>query len=565
VSNPLPKTDVVVIGLGAAGGIASYVLTEAGLNVVGIEAGPRLTLDEIIGDYDEITSALNRNKYGAPKYNKEVPTWRPNADTEVGPPPSAPGLMANAVGGTTIHYGAQSWRYREDDFLIRSRTVDRYGEESLPEGNSIADWPVTYQDLEPYYDKVEYLIGVSGVGGANPFESTRSRDYPLPPLQETGYMKLAKEAMGRLGYHPFQQPAAIISQPYGDNRPACTYCGFCQWFGCWNHSKSSTFASAIPAAEKTGKLEVRANSRVTKILSNDKGEVTGVEYIDENGQLQTQPAGVVILSSFVFENTRLLLLSPGAAYPDGLSNNHGQVGKHYIAHGLVSSLGLFPGQLLNLDSGSVSQSTVIDDFNGDNFDHTGLGFIRGGSIQARNQEVYPIVASKRLAPGVPTWGSDYKRWVHENAQSVGTTLAQLEILSYERNFLDLDPNKKDELGMPVIRVTFDLGDNEIALSKFLIPKMREILTEMGATQTWGADQIVASPITTHLFGGTRMGNEPESSVVDKYCISHEAPNLAVIGGSNFCSTTGYNPTQTIQAVAWHAAEYIAKNFQSIAV
>ena len=563
MSNPLPRTDVVIIGMGAAGGIASYVLTGAGLNVVGIEAGPRLDLKNFIQDYDEITSALNRNKYGDPKFNQELPTWRPTADSEI--QSASGGRMMNAVGGTSIHYGAQSWRFRRDDFLIRSSTVERYGEAALPEGHAIADWPVTYDDLEPFYDKVEYLIGVSGLGGSNSFESPRARDYPLPPLQTTGYMERAHAAMTNLGYHPFQQPAAILSEPYGDNRPACTYCGFCQWFGCWNGSKSSTLASAIPAAEQTGRLEIRSNSRVMRILSNDQGQVTGVEYVDENGVLQEQPAGVVILSSFVYENTRLLLLSPGAAYPNGLSNNHGQVGKYFISQGLVSRLGLFPKEVLNLDSGSVSQATVIDDFNGDNFDHTGLNFIRGASIQARNQELFPIVASKRLAPGVPTWGSAYKRWLSENSQSVGSSLAQLEVLPYQRNFLDLDPTRKDPKGVPVVRITFDLGDNERTAFAFLKPKVDGILKEMGATETWGADTIAPAPINTHLYGGTRFGDSPDMSVVDRYCLSHEAPNLAVIGGSNFPSTAGYNPTQTIQAVAWHAADYIATHFQSIAV
>ena len=563
MTNPLPKTDVVIIGLGAAGGIASHVLTSAGLNVVGIEAGPRLDRENFIQDYDEITSALNRNKYGDPKYNHELPTWRPSADAEI--QPASGGRMMNAVGGTSIHFGAQSWRFRADDFRIRSSTVEHYGEAALPEGTAIADWPVTYDDLEPYYDKVEYHIGVSGMGGANPFESPRSRDYPLPPLQSTGYMELADAAMRNLGYHPFPQPAAILSEPYGDNRPACTYCGFCQWFGCWNDSKSSTLVSSIRAAEATGKLEVRANSRVMSILSNDTGQVTGVTYLDENGVLQEQPAGVVILSSFVYENTRLLLLSKGGVYPDGLSNNHGQVGRYFISHGLVSRLALFPQDRLNLDSGSVSQATVIDDFNGDNFDHTGLGFIRGASIQARNQEVYPIVAAKRLAPGVPTWGSGYKRWVSDHAQSVGSSLAQLEVLPYEGNFLDLDSTKKDPMGVPIVRVTFDIGDNERTAFAFLKPKIDEILREMGATETWGADNIAPAPINTHLYGGTRFGDDPATSVVDRYCLSHEAPNLAILGGSVFPSTAGYNPTQTIQAVAWRAAEHIAKNFQRIAV
>src|ERR1700730_10970936 len=182
----LPKTDVVIIGLGAAGGIASYVLTTAGLHVVGIEAGPRLGANDFTKELDEIAGNSHRNRLGDPKFNKEIPTWRPNANS-ANQPLSIAIRMMNAVGGTSIHYGTQSWRYRDDDFAARTTTVERYGEKALPKGSAVADWPFSYAELEPYYDKVEYLIGVSGKGGSNPFESPRARDYPMPPLRTMGY------------------------------------------------------------------------------------------------------------------------------------------------------------------------------------------------------------------------------------------------------------------------------------------------------------------------------------------------------------------------------------------
>jgi gluconate 2-dehydrogenase alpha chain len=549
----------VIIGLGAAGGIASYVLTQAGLNVVGLEAGPRLSAADFTKQLDEI--GKNRNQLG-PKASKEIPTWRTDAKSPTQPLPFSV-VMMNAVGGTSIHYGTQSWRYRADDFKIRSTTTAKHGQQAIPPGSTMADWPILYDDLEPYYDKVEYLIGVSGKGGSNPFESPRKRDYPLPPLRSFGFGDLSAKAMTQLGYHPFPQPTAVLSQPY-NGRPACSYCGFCGGFGCWNNSKSSTLVSAIAAAEKTGKLEVRPNSRVMKILSESGGKVTGVQYLDSTGQTQEQPASFVIVSTYVYENTRLLLLSPSSAYPNGLSNNHGQVGKNYLSHMYIGVNALFPMRV-NPFNGTTGQATAMDDLNGDNFDHSGLGFIRGSVIFASNGTL-PIGGSGTLAPGVPGWGSAYKRWLHANANKVGgSLLAQQETLAYDTNFLDLDPNVKDPQGVPVIRVTYNIYDNEKKAGAFMQNKLTELAKAMGATATWSGIPPIPIPVNSHAYGGTRSGLDPSTSVVDEYLISHEVPNLSVMGGSTFPGTTGYNPTETIEATSWRAAEYIAKNFNKLAV
>jgi gluconate 2-dehydrogenase alpha chain len=444
---------------------------------------------------------------------------------------------------------------------MRSTTIEKYGEEALPAGSAIADWPLTYDDLEPCYDQVEYLIGVSGQGGGNPFESPRARDYPMPPLRRRGFTDLARDAMESLGYHPFDGPAAIASEEY-TGRPACSYCGFCTGFGCWNSAKSSTLVTAIPEAEATGNFEVRANSRVVKLLSDDTGKMTGVEYIDENGETQEQPAGVVIVASYVYENVRLMLVSTSEFFPDGLANNAGQVGKYYIAHAYASANGLFPGEQLNLFSGSGAQGISMDDFNGDNFDHTELGFIRGALISC-GAESLPIGQSRAVPPGAPQWGSAYKAYLNENAQAIGAVSAQVEILPYEGNFIDLDPDVTDPSGMPVARLTFSHRENEELLGAYITERLEEILKEMGAAETWSFP-MGTFPINTHAYGGTRMGDDPATSVVDRYSIAHESPNLVVLGGSTFPNTTGYNPTETIQALAWFAADNLARNFQTIA-
>lgn len=563
MSNPLPKVDVLLIGTGAAGGIASYVLTKAGINVVALEAGPRNDTAVFLANYDELEGYPFHNPFADVKGNKEIPTWRPDAKSPTQPPPAPPIVMDNQVGGT-LHWSAQSWRYRIDDFKIRSTTVDKYGETALPEGTAIVDWPVTYDELEPYYEQVEYLIGISGQGGSNPFESPRKKDYPMPPLRRSGITELADTAMAKVGFHPFPQPASVLSQDY-NGRSACSFCGYCTGHGCWNDAKGSALDASLPAAEKTGKLEIRPNSRVTKLLSNDQGQLTGVTYIDNKGQEQEQPAGVVILATYVYENSRLLLLSTSDYYKNGLSNNAGNVGKYYMAHSYGGPSGFIPGKNFNLLSGTVSQATAMDDLNGDNFDHSGLGFIRGAITFTGPSEATPIAQSGKLPPDTPAWGADYKKFIHDNALSVTAAFTQLEVLPYEGNFLDLDPTVKDEIGMPVVRVTFSLGENEQKANAYINSQLEPVMKEMGATQVWSAQAPATIPINSHAYGGTRMGDDPATSVVDKHGLSHEASNLMILGGSNWCSTTGYNPTETIMAHAWFAADYLAKNLDKIAL
>ncbi len=559
--NPLPKVPVVIVGLGAAGGVASYILTKAGIDVVGIEAGPYLGPADYLKTYDELQGWLFKNVLGEPKINHEVPTVRQSA-RDTAQPPAAASRMANGVGGSSVHMSGQYWRFREDDFKIRSTTVDRYGESALPEGSAVEDWPISYDDLEPYYEKIEYLLGVSGAGGSNPFESPRNKDYPMPPLQRTGFTNLVADTLDSLGYNPFPLPAMINSQVYNGRQP-CTYCGYCTGYGCWNESKSSTLVTAIRAAEETGKLEIRANCRVTRILSNDAGKASGVVYLDDQGVEQEQPAGVVILASYTHENNRLLFLSASDAYPDGLGNTNGQLGKYYSIHSYLGAQGWIEGKQFNKQSGTYAQSTAFDDFDGDAFDHTGLGFIRGGLGSASSGESQPIAFSRGVAPGVPAWGSGYKKFLKEQSGGQVSVGMQIEVLMYESNFVDLDPTHTDKLGLPRLRITFDHGVNEAAMDTYFPPKMEEIVNAMGGRNSFS---YPTSPIAvnSHSYGGTRMGDDPANSVTNKYGIAHDVSNLMILGGSNFVSVTGYNPTETIQAHAWYAPEYLAANFDAVA-
>ena len=566
MSIKLKKTEVVIVGLGAAGGYAALALARAGVEIIGLEAGPRWKPTDF--PMDEIRNDV-RNYLGQPKAAKEVPTWRLNASQPATQGGGISVIMANGVGGSSIHYGMEQWRYTPWNFKVRSQSIKRYGANALPADATTTDWPISLADVEPYYDKVEYDMGVSGkagnikgkkIPGGNTFEGPRRRPYPLPPLRRSGWNDMTAAAAKRLGWHPFPGPAAIRSRAYR-GLPGCEYCGFCTSNGCMVEAKGSTNFNAIAEAERTKHLKVLTHARVTKIETDSKGRASGVTYV-KGGKTYFQPAHMVILSTYIYENTRLLLLSTSKAFPNGLSNNSGQVGKNYMSHVYSGVNGFFPGKQLNRFNGPGAQRTSSDDWNGDNFDHTGLGFIAGGVIDSR-MENKPIGQARSTPPSVQSWGSAWKDWLHTNGNSVGDAFGQIECLSYESNFVDLDPVVKDPYGIPVARVTFDLGAQEKARAAFVTAKCVQLLKEAGAAETWVSFPTQPIGVNSHAYGTTRMGSDPATSVVNKWLISHEVPNLAVLGGSTFPTNTGYNPTNTIEALAWRAGDHIAKHWKTI--
>ena len=560
----LRKTDVVTIGLGGAAGVAVLPLAEAGAQIVGLEAGGWLTPADFPSD--ELRNNI-LTWMGNSKFNRDAPTWRPNDKVKAARRRSGP--LMSAVGGSTIHYGANSWRWGPWVFTARSSSIARYGPGSIPANSTLTDWPVTYSDLEPFYDKVEQAIGVSGLAGniaghlnpqGNTFEGPRSREYPMPPLRPTGYTQLISEAATRLGWNPFLGPSAINSVPR-DGRGTCQYHGFCQPNGCPHNAKGSPNVTTIPKALATKNLTVVTEARVTRIEVDREGRATGVLYI-KGGKEYFQPASVVMLGAYTYENVRLLLLSKSPAFPKGLANNSGQVGKHYIGHMSGGLNAIFPGRKLNRFTGTVAQRASVDNWNADHFDHTGLGFIGGGNISMW-MEAYPIATSRTVAPGVPRWGAAYKDYLRTYGNSIGAAYIQHDTLPYEEHVLDLDPDNFDPDGKPLLRVTNDLQEQERLRVLFVREKAAELYKEAGASTVWGGE-ISPPQVSTHAVGGTRMGQDPATSVVNGYGLAHEVPNLMIVGGSVLVSHGGSNPTMTLQAVAWRSAENLVTSWRSIA-
>ncbi|MEA3028006.1 MAG: gluconate 2-dehydrogenase alpha chain [Alphaproteobacteria bacterium] len=306
------KADVVIVGAGAAGGILAAELSKAGMKVIALERGPRHTTADF-NPHDELRYFQRLDLRPDPK--RQPITWRPNANTRAVTVQQQ--NYGNQAGGGTVHYGAVSWRFHADDFRVRSQTIERYGAKAIPEDSSVADWPLSYAELEPFYDKAEYEIGVSGkagnlqgrkIDGGNVHEAPRQREYPLPPLQVDQAGTNFEAAARKLGLHPFSTPRAIVSQPY-NGRPGCSYCGFCQAFGCHIGAKSSILVTKLPEADATGNFKLITGAMCYRVNSDNSGRATGVSYYGPDRSDNTVEADLVIMAPFIYDIVRLLLLS----------------------------------------------------------------------------------------------------------------------------------------------------------------------------------------------------------------------------------------------------------------
>jgi gluconate 2-dehydrogenase alpha chain len=377
----------------------------------------------------------------------------------------------------------------------------------------------------------------------------------MPPLRSFGWGERFREAGKRLGLHPFIVPAGVNSVPY-DGRPACTYCGFCSGYGCYNGAKASTLVTTIPKAIASGHFDLRPYARVIRVNTDHSGQATSVDYVGPEGVVERVESKVFLLGAYSTENVRLMFLSANETFPKGLGNNHGLLGKFFMTHQYIETMGQF-AEDVNRFAGPVPQAVALDDYNADFFDHTGLGFIRGGAIGTENQ-TQPIGASENIPPDYPIWGRDYKRWMLKNWNKVTYLRAQPESLAHIDNFMDLDPVVRDTsgLGLPVIRFTYRQRENELRMIAFLQERMAEIMLEMGAEQVWKG-RTWTGVGSSHDYGGCRMGSDPITSVCDGFGRIHDTPNCFVLGGAAFNSCAGQNPTLTIAAMAWRTAAQVA--------
>jgi gluconate 2-dehydrogenase alpha chain len=575
-----PRVDVVIVGMGWTGSIMALELAKANLRVVGFERGR-------VQDTDPDFNAFSRNdelRYNirtemAQNLAKETISFRNQANERALPMRYIGStVLGEGLGGMGAHWSGETYRNALWDFTPKSSTISRYGANAWPTLSTTEDWPVSYAELEPHYDRFEYLAGVSGVAGniagvikpsGNPFEAPRKRDYPNPPMKTSYAGQIFRDTSAKLGFHPFIAPSSNSTQSYqnpeGVTLGPCVYCGMCSRYGCEMGAKASPQTTILPALREKANFELRANSNVLRVnLDNAKRQATGVTYVDAGGEEIFQPADLVILASFVFNNTKLMLLS-GIGKAFNPVTNKGGVGKNVAYNALTSVQAFFDDKIFNVFMGAGAMGYSLDDFNADYFDHKALGFVNGGHISVISGGAGPI-SFRPTPPGVPRWGAEWKKSVAKYYNSTVSIAQHGGVLGYRDNVIDLDPTYKDAFGSPLARLTFNWHQNELKMSDFLVAKSVDIARAMGATH------IKPSPLertytitryqTSHNSGGTPFGINPESSALNRYLQSWDVPNVFVLGASAFPHASGNNPTDTVGALTYWAAKAIVEQYLS---
>jgi choline dehydrogenase-like flavoprotein len=547
----MKRVNAVIVGAGAAGGIVAKELAVAGLSVVLLERGKWYTAHDCRKDdlRNQRTTLLG-NAFG-PEDEGNPRVWvDPQGDAHTAL--ASEGAYQNnaaCVGGGTLSYGAQAWRYMPQDFRMKST----YG---APDGSSLEDWPISYDDLEPFYEKAEYEIGISGDYSGTPFHGPQRRPLPMPPLPPNREFEILEPAARRLGLHPFHLPMARNSIAYNGRGP-CMRCRWCCGFACEVDAKNGSQNTVIPVALNTGNCELRTECMVREILTDERGRARGVAYFDADGHLQEQLADLVVVSSCAAESARLLLNSKSRLFPNGLGNRYDQVGRNLQGHHYTGAIGYFDFE--TYDDLGPGASIAICDYN------HGTPGLSGGGMLANEFIRLPIHMIDRLPPGTSSWGLAHKQamrqWHKRSIVIMGPTQ---QIPSAEAR-VTLDPLVKDKWGLPVVRFSGNVHPHTFEIGEVQAQRAETWLKEAGAIHT---SQMAGKPSLVsagqHQAGTCRMGSDPRSSVVTPDCRLHDIDNVFVIDGSVHVTNGGFNPALTIMAVAYKASNALVRNWKGTA-
>jgi len=514
--------DVVVVGAGASGAAFTWSLAQAGINVVCLEQGGWVAEDAFPTSDADAQIHLQTDFHPDPGF-RGLPADYPVNETET---PIAP-LMYNAVGGSLIHWGAHFPRFHPSDFRVK--TLEGVAE----------DWPVTYEELEPYYDENDRMMGVSGLMGDPAYPEKPER--PCPPLSIRKSGELLAKALDKLGWHWWASDTAVSSVSYNGRDPD---------MGGFLRSFASADLNYWPAALKGGaRLEIHA--RVREILVDESGNATGVLYY-QDGELKEQKAKVVVLACNGIGTARLLLNSTSAIFPDGLANSSGLVGKCLMHHPVGSVLGVFD-EWLGTEGGGPRGSTMLSqEFYESNPDHD---FIRGYELQILSYGNAPLAAALGGLMGQKVaWGEDHHdEFKQRFGHSVGIAIMS-EDLPEEHNMVTLDSEMTDSDGIPAPKINYTVSENTAKMLEHGVARATEIMEAAGATKVFSS--TLRRNAGWHLLGTARMGEDPETSVVDRWGRTHDVSNLFIIDGSIFTTSACVNPTPTIQALALRTADYL---------
>ncbi|MBI2943494.1 MAG: GMC family oxidoreductase [Candidatus Wallbacteria bacterium] len=531
-------TDVCIVGSGAGGGVLAHALARAGIRVVVLERGKQAKRDETASD--ELLQVVRRTHQPPVERDGTVVAETPDAKA----PPTRVGQAFYLVGGGTVLYAAASWRLRPDD--LRKKT--RYGAVA---GADLVDWPVTYEELEPWYTLAEREIGVSGKSGADPTEPRRSADHLMPPLPEDPFSARLAAAARKLGLRPFPIPTAISTR----NNPEtgtyeCQYCGWCSGYTCLFYAKNSTDITVLPKAEKTGLARVVTGAYATRVELDSRGRAAAVVYRDAaTGKDVRQPASVVCLAAGGVQTPRLLLLSKSSAFPEGLANRSGLVGRYMMFHIEGRRTAVFEEPF----AFELTKKLGVHDWY---FPAKEDGWINHCSIQSGSRRG-PLTFALRQ----PGWGEQYGPALARDFPRTQQLQAMVEDLPQSANRVELDPGRLDPEGYPLPRITHRYHEMDRRALEATQQKMGRLLEAAGGrvVDEALAHTNVSGAYTYHLMGTCRMGSDPRNSVVDRDCRTHDVPNLFVVDSSFFPTSGGLNPTLTIQANAYRVADFIARH------
>ncbi len=503
---------VVIIGSGAGGGTLSNELCQKGINVVCLEAGKRYSIDDFVNNEWEMFGKISwldkRTTSGS---------WRIAKDF-----PGLPAWICKTVGGTTVHWAGASLRIQEHEFKARTT----YGD--IP-GANLLDWPLTLAELEPYYSKAEDKMGVTGTHG-------------IPRLPGNNNYRVFSNGAKRVGYKEFHTGNMAINSQPRDGRDSCWQLGFC-FQGCKSGAKWSTLYTEVPKAEATGRFELRPESHVLRIEHDASGKVTGVVYVDKDGNQQMQKARIVCVAGNSIESPRLLLNSESSMFPDGLANSSGQVGRNYMRHTTASVYAIFD-QPVNMYRGTTMAGIIKDEARHD----TSRGFAGGYEMETLSLGL-PFMAAF-LDPGA--WGRDFASAMEGYDHMAGMWIVG-EDMPQESNRITLHPTEKDQYGMPIPNVHYDDHHNDLAMRSHAFKAGRAVYEAVGAKRVFETPPYPS----THNLGTNRMSAKPSDGVVNKWGQAHDIKNLFISDGSQFTTGAAENPTLTIVTLAIRQADYIA--------
>ncbi len=541
---PNKHVNAVVVGSGAGGGVVAKELSTAGLTVVLFERGDWAKYDDHTND--ELTSQripVLGYHYGPDERHPRVNIDIHGNKRTVLPHEGGYNGIAACVGSGTVSYAAMAWRFKEEDFKMKST----YGH---VEGSTIADWPISYEDLEPYYEKAEWEIGVSGDDAQNPFSPWRKRPHPMPPFEHNRLAKLLDTSARKIGYHPFPIPMLRNSVPYR-GRPACIRMRTCNGFACPVNAKGGSQNTVIPVALESGNCELRVNSQVAEILTNDKGKVTGVSYFDGNNKKQVQTADIVIVSGSATETPRLLLNSKSKHFPEGIGNRYDWVGRNLQGHAYCGATGLFEDEVYD-DVGPGSSIAASD------FTHNNPGVVGGGNLTQAFPQM-PYSYSNMRPPGSFNWGKEHKDFQRRYYRRTGSINGAVQEIPKFENRVEVTNEVRDFWGIPVCKTSGSKLDIDIETAHFIADKAEKWLQAAGAFQTWKS--IPGKGVGgQHQAGTCRMGDDPQTSVTNKYGQIHGVDNLFVADGSLHVTNAGFNPALTIMALGYWVSDHIVKEW-----